>query len=187
MRILCVAVLLSSAAFAQTVIPAVVDNYGCGGPFIPRVTTPEVSLETVSVNPVGASNATYGLIAGATNATLSVSNLNGNVGGTYTQPVWYNGGTTPLISAPAVQLPVPLAQPHYGIRREPEHERERAEGTARVWTYYAGAEETASAAEASASMRSAKPAARTITNQDVEQVNQRNGSVKYDGKTEQIK
>src|SRR5437588_5647107 len=103
MRFLCVAVLLSSAAFAQTVVPAVVDSYGCGGPFIPRVTTPEVSLETASVNPVGASNATYGLIAGATNATLSMSNLNGNVGGTYTQPVWYAGGTTPLISAPAVQ------------------------------------------------------------------------------------
>jgi hypothetical protein len=34
--------------------------------------------------------------------------------------------------------------------------------------------------------KSARHAARTITNQDVEQVNQKNGSVKYDGKTEKI-
>ena len=187
MRILCIAVLLSSGAFAQTVVPAIVDSYGCGGPFIPRVTTPEISLETVSVNPVGASNATYGLVAGATNATLSISNLSGNVGGTYTQPVWYAGGTTPLISTPAVQLSVPLAQPQYVARMDREREHERAEAPSRAWTYYAGTEETSSAAEASTSARSAKPPTRTITNQDVQQQNQKNGSVKYNGKTEQIK
>ncbi|HEY7354255.1 MAG TPA: hypothetical protein VH596_15920, partial [Terriglobales bacterium] len=112
MRILSVftaVVLFSCLALAQ--MPgAPFAPYTCGGPYIPMVTTPQVSLQTVSADPVGASNATYGLHAGATNATLSVSNVNGNVGGVYTQPVWYAGGTTPLISSPAVQLPVPVAQ-----------------------------------------------------------------------------
>jgi hypothetical protein len=151
------------------------------------VTTPEVSLETVSADPVGASNATYGLLAGATNSTLSESNLNGNVGGTYTQPVWYAGGTTPLISSPAVQLAVPVGHAHNIARRERESENERAEVSARSWTYYAGEEQTASPVAAAAAARSMKPPSRTITNQDVEQVNQKNGTVKYDGKNEQIK
>ena len=183
---LCAAVLLSSVAVGQ-VVPASVNYDGCGAPYIPRLTTPEVSLETVSAAPVGASNATYGLTAGATNGTLS--NVTGNVGGVYTQPVWYAGGTTPLISSPAVQLSVPVVQAHMPgmYRREGEREHERAEAAPKAWIYYASEEETSSAVEASASARTARRATRTITNQDVEQVNQKNGSVKYDGKTEQIK
>ena len=88
------ATLFSSVAAAQ-VVPASVGYDGCGAPYIPRLTTPEVSLQTVSAAPVGATNATYGLTAGATNGTLS--NVTGNTGGTYTQPVWYAGGTTPPI------------------------------------------------------------------------------------------
>jgi len=183
---LCAAVLFSFAAAAQ-VVPATVVYDGCGAPYIPRLTTPEVSLETVSAAPVGASNATYGLTAGATNGTLS--NVTGNVGGVYTQPVWYAGGTTPLISSPAVQLSVPVAQAHLPgmYRREGEREHERAEATPRAWIYYASENETSSPVDASASARTGRHAARTITNQDVEQQNQKNGSVKYDGKTEQIK
>jgi hypothetical protein len=177
-------VLLSCVALAQTPITVRTGYYGCG-PYIPLVTTPEISLRTVSAAPVGASNATYGLTAGATNATLS--NVTGNLGGVYTQPVWYAGGTTPLISSPAVQLPVPIAPMQYAERREHEREHEHAEATSRAWIYYASEEETSSAVDASASARTGRHAARTITNQDVEQVNQKNGSVKYDGKTEQIK
>lgn len=187
MRIVFAALLLSSVALAQAVAPRVPGAYSCSGPFIPMVTTPEVSLETVSADPVGASNATYGLHAGATNSTLSESNLNGNVGGTYTQPVWYSGGTTPLISSPAVQLAVPVAREQNMARMEREREHEHAGGVARSWTYFAGEEETASPVAASAAAHSMKAPARAVTNQDVEQVNQKNGMVKYDGKTEQIK
>jgi hypothetical protein len=183
---LCAAALLSSVAVGQ-VVPAYVGYNGCGAPYIPRLTTPEVSLETVSAAPVGASNATYGLVAGATNATLSISNVTGTLGGVYTQPVWYAGGTTPLISSPAVQLSVPIAQVQYGERREHERDHQRAEAAPRAWIYYASEEETSSAADASASARTGGHAARTITNQNVEQQNQKNGFVKYDGKTEQIK
>jgi hypothetical protein len=181
---LCASVLFSSVAVGQ-VVPANVGYDGCGAPYIPRLTTPEVSLQTVSANPVGASNATYGLQAGATNGTLS--NVTGNLGGTYTQPVWYAGGTTPLISSPAVELSVPVARMHNMERMERERDHERAEGPSRAWVYYASEEETSSAVEASTSARTGRHAARTITNQDVDQQNSKNGLVKYDGKTEQIK
>lgn len=181
---LCAAALFSAVAVAQ-VVPANVGYDGCGAPYIPRLTTPEVSLQTVSADPVGARNATYGLTAGATNGTLS--NVTGNLGGTYTQPVWYAGGTTPLISSPAVELSVPVARVHNMERMERDRDHERAEGSSRAWVYYASEEETASAVEASTAARSGRHAARTITNQDVDQQNSKNGMVKYDGKTEQIK
>lgn len=166
------------------VVPANVGYDGCGAPYIPRLTTPEVSLQTVSANPVGASNATYGLKAGATNGTLS--NVTGNVGGTYTQPVWYAGGTTPLISSPAVELSVPVERVRNLERMERDRDHERAERLSRAWVYYASEEETASAVDASTAARSGRHATRSITNQDVDQENSKNGSVKYDGKTEQI-
>jgi hypothetical protein len=181
----CALAVLSCVALAQTMVPGHPGYSTCNGPFIPMVTTPEVSLTTVSPDPVGASNATYGLHAGATNSTLSLENVNGNVGGSYTQPVWYAGGTTPLISTPAVELSVPVARNMYIPRREPG--REHQAGATQSWTYYAAEEETASPVAASAAARTGKPPARTITNQDVEQVNQKNGMVKYDNKTEQIK
>ncbi|HEX3740418.1 MAG TPA: hypothetical protein VHV29_12000 [Terriglobales bacterium] len=179
------AVLLSCVAFAQTPVPGRVGVYGCSGPYIPMLTTPEVSLQTVSANPVGASNATYGLSAGATNGTLS--NVTGNLGGTYTQPVWYSGGTTPLISSPAVELSVPVLGHMHNMERMEDMGRERAEHQNRAWVYYASAEESASPVEASTAARSGRHAARTITNQDVDQENSKNGMVKYDGKSEQIK
>jgi hypothetical protein len=181
---LCAAALLACAAAGQ-VVPANVGYDGCGAPYIPRLTTPEVSLQTVSANPVGASNATYGLTAGATNGTLS--NVTGNLGGTYTQPVWYAGGTTPLISSPAVELSVPVVHVHNMERTEREREHERAEAAPKAWIYFASEEETSSAVDASTAARSGRHAARTITNQDVDQQNSKNGFVKYDGKTEQIK
>jgi hypothetical protein len=179
---LCVSLFVSSMALGQTTaIRSCVGYYGCGT-FIPLVTTPEISLQTVSPSSVGASNATYGLVAGATNSTLSI--VNGNTSSVYTQPVWYSGGTTPLISSPSVTLPVPLQRPMIHMEGM-EREHEKAESPARAWTFYSA--EEASPVEAATSAKSAKRAARTYTNQDVEQENQKNGQVKYDGKTEQIK
>jgi hypothetical protein len=68
--ILTAVVFLAVAALGQQPVPRPYGDcfYGCG-PFIPMVTTPEVSLQQFSPNPVGASNATTGLIAGATNST----------------------------------------------------------------------------------------------------------------------
>src|SRR5450631_2229164 len=72
--VLMAVVLMAVAAFGQQPpTPHPTYNgclYGCG-PYVPLVSTPMVSLQTVSPNPVGASNATTGLVAGATNGTLS--------------------------------------------------------------------------------------------------------------------
>ena len=182
--VLCAALFASSLALGQTTTIRGYAGYYGSGPYVPLVTTPEISLQTVSPSPVGASNATYGLVAGATNSTLSI--VNGNTSSVYTQPVWYSGGTTPLISSPSVTLPGPAMRPMMRMEGM-EREHAKAEAAPKAWTYFASEEETASAVEAATSARSAKKATHTYTNQDVEQVNQKNGQVKYDGKTEQIK
>ena len=155
--------------------------YGCG-PFIPLVTTPSVSFQTVSSSPAGATNATGGLVAGARNSTLSV--IPGNTDAVHTEVVWYSGGDTPLVS-PAVRLS--LAEP-FGMResRGERAERGRADEARSAWTYYAAREHTASAVEASAAARSGRKASRSYSNQDVERMNQQNGTVKHGGKTEHI-
>jgi hypothetical protein len=181
-------VCFSTISLAQITVVRAQAVPGCCGPYIPLVTTPMISLQSVSPNAVGARNATWGLVAGASNSTLSI--VNGDTNSTYTQPVWYEGGTTPLISHPSVELGVPPMRME--MREHMEH-MQRMEGeahghaAARAWTYYAPSEQTTSAVEAAASARTAKRATRSITNQDIDQENQKTGTVKYDGKTEQIK
>lgn len=186
--LVCATLLISGVALAQTAMVRPYPGAYGYGPFVPLVTTPEVSLETGAPASVGASNATYGLVAGARNSTLSI--VTGNTSSVYTLPVWYSGGRAPLISSPEVALNVREVRGGEFAREErriegPRPEAERAE--AGVWTYYAPLEETASAAEAAQSGKAAKPPARTYTNQDVERQNEKNGTVKWDGKTEQIR
>jgi len=93
-----------------------------------------------------------------------------------------------VISDPAVSLearPLHRGEMHGGMRMERrDHERSAAPQN---WTYFAALEETASPVEASAAAKSGRKATRTITNQDIDQENQKTGMVKYDGKTEEIK
>jgi hypothetical protein len=87
--VLCAVVLIAVAAFGQQPGPPRIYGpclYGCG-PYVPLITTPMLSLQTVSPNPVGATNATTGLVAGATNSTLS--QIQGSTSSEYTEPVWY--------------------------------------------------------------------------------------------------
>lgn len=179
--VICGALFMSSLAVGQTSPIHGYAGYGYG-PYVPLITTPEISLQTVSTtSPVGATNATGGLLSGARNSTLEM--VNGNVSAEYTQPVWYSGGTTPEISRPSVQLPNQGPPMMHMEHMMMEHGHEAA---AKAWTYF-GEEEVSSAAEASASAKTGKHAARTYSNQDVQQENQKNGMVKHDGKTEQIK
>jgi hypothetical protein len=185
--VVCGVFFLSATLLSQTVVRAEAVP-GCCGPYIPLVTTPMVSLHSVSPHSAGATNATWGLQAGASNSTLSI--LNGDTSSVFTQPVWYEGGTTPVLSHPSVELP---GRPeHMEMMQHVEH-MQHMEGEhhgnapAAGWTYYASADQAASAVEASAAAKSGKHAARTITNQDIDQENQKTGTVKYSGKTEQIK
>jgi hypothetical protein len=180
---LCAMLLLACVAFAQTPV------YGpVYGPYVPLVTTPQISLQTVSPNAVGARNATYGLVAGARNATSDVVN-NGNTSSSFTEPVWYQGGGAPLISEPEVSLHVRDVRGghmmHMPMMMMGEHEHMAEHATAGAWTYLAG-EELPSAVEAAGAAKNARKATRTITNQDVDAENQKTGTVKYDGKTEKI-
>jgi len=180
---LCATLLFAGVAFAKRPIEVYGPAYG---PYVPLVTTPQVSLSTISPNPAGARNATYGLVAGARNSTLEI--VNGNTSSTFTEPVWYQGGGAPLIS-PEVSLHVREIgggermmhhMPAMGGPGVPEH----AAG-AHAWTYW-GAAEMASPVEAAAGAKTLRKATRTITNQDIDAENQKTGTVKYDGKTEKL-
>ena len=180
--VLIAVVLTAVAAFAQHPFPHPGYGpclYGCG-PFVPLVTTPMVSLQTVSPNPVGASNATTGLIAGATNSTLS--QIQGSTSSEYTVPVWYQGGGAPL-TTPQVRLwPEPLGRAAHPMHeehgpREAEHDN---------WTYFAGREHTADAAQAASEAKGLKKAGHVYTNDDITRQNDANGTVKHGGKTEKM-
>jgi hypothetical protein len=175
LSLLCLLLLLpASLAFSQTVvrgnIPCV---YGCG-PFIPLVTTPSVTLQSVSPNPVGASNATAGLTAGATNATLN--QVPASSIAEYTQPVWYSGATTPE-TTPAVSV-LPIA--NFVAPPEEHHHHMRSKG------FSSAPESTSNVVESAANAKNAKHSTRTVTNSDIDRVNQESGTVKYRGKTEHI-
>jgi hypothetical protein len=136
--------------------------YSCG-PYIPLITTPSISFDTVSPSPVGASNATGGLHAGARNSTFSL--IDANPDAVHTQVVWNSGGGSPLVS-PAVRLPRPEG-PMAGHDEHMEH----GHGEEAVqWTYFAGRAETASPVAASAEAKNMKHAARTYTNDDIARV-----------------
>jgi hypothetical protein len=182
--VLCVSLVLSALALGQMPARGPAGYYPYG-PYVPLITTPEVSLQTISPSPVGASNATYGLLAGARNSTLSM--INGNTSSNYTEAVWNTGGDAPLMSTPEVSLePRALHGGHIRTPRPEEFRREHAQEAPRAWTYFASTEETTNAVEAATAAKSGKRANRTITNQDVENENQKNGTVKYDSKTEKI-
>jgi hypothetical protein len=187
MRILTVfssLLLLSALGFAQGErgIPGYCP-YGCG-PYVPMITTPSLSFATYSPNPVGATNATGGLIAGATNGTLS--EINGNTSSVYTVPVWYSGGGMPLVD-PATNSEIGSMRPNaarHEYREHVEHEKGEREAATRSWVYFASAEPGAGSLGAAAA--GAHPAKKSYTNSDVLQQNDKNGYVHYDGKTEKI-
>ncbi|MBZ5655997.1 MAG: hypothetical protein LAO56_12065 [Acidobacteriia bacterium] len=180
--VLCAVVLIAVAAFGQQPVPPRIYSpclYGCG-PYVPLITTPMVSLQTVSPNPVGATNATTGLIAGATNSTLS--QIQGSTSSEYTEAVWYQGGDAPLMTSRIHLLREPI-----GHEARPMHEVHGAgEENRGGWLYFSGSDHTASAAAASGAAKGFKKAAHVYTNDDVERQNQTNGTVKHGGKTEKM-
>ncbi len=174
--ILCLVLLASALAFGQATIvggtatsgPATVGLYAA--PFVPRISTPVVSLSTVSPNPVGATSATYGNVAGATNSTLSI--VTPPPTGVFTQPLLYN---------PTAPDPLMYFQT---VTSAPAGNTITARSTGSGMASFEG---NVSAAELMKSYGPAKKASRTITNADVDRFNQLTGTVKYDGKTEQMK
>jgi hypothetical protein len=172
LKLLCMILLLSGLAAAQaTIIGGTASNwvpaYGVyAAPYVPMVTTPSVTLATVSPSAAGASNATFGNVAGATDATLSIESQ--PPVGVYTQPVWYGPSA-------AVEIPMQAAE-----EARTAHRAHAFDVGVASW------QSSVSVTHLMASSTGGKKAARTYTNQDVDQVNQTNGTVKYRGKTEHI-
>jgi hypothetical protein len=185
----CVTLVLSSiAAFGQQPAPHFGNKYQGYGPVVPLISTPMISLETVSPNPVGASNATTGLVAGACNSTLS--EVEGSTSSSYTVPVWYQGGA-PLTTREVNVYPEPLAREMHGMHAPPQEEaRERGPRkeakVAGEWLYFTGDEHTADIVSAAGAGKGMRKAGHVYTNEDVTRQNDNNGKVKWDGKSEKI-
>jgi hypothetical protein len=180
--VLTAVVLIAIAAFGQQPFPHPGPcAYGCG-PFVPLLTTPEMSLQTVSPNPVGASNATAGLIAGATNSTLS--QIQGSTSSVYTEPVWYQGGGAPTITSNVHLFPEMVGHEDHPMREPMREERARVEVRG-GWTYYGGRDHTTSLAQAAGGKGSRQPG-HVYTNDDITRQNDKNGDVKYDGKSKKL-
>ncbi|HET7441768.1 MAG TPA: hypothetical protein VFJ47_10750 [Terriglobales bacterium] len=167
----CVVLMLAGMVFGQaTVVGGWGTNLGWAGyypapPFIPVITTPGYTFQSFSPS-AGASNATFGLTAGATNSTLSM--VTPATSNAYTAVVWY--ASSPQISSVAAEAVAPE-------KAERHHVMETGAGA----LLGPGVSEAVLTAKATR-----KPAQRTYTNQDVERMNQNNGLVKWDGKTEKI-
>ena len=194
--ILTAVVLLAVAAFGQQPFPHPNGAcfYGCG-PYVPLLTTPMMSLQSVSPNPVGASNATTGLVAGATNSTLALmAQTDGTTSSEYTVPVWYQGGA-PLVGSQVHGWPEPVGHEGHGMREMVREERREISvrdehaphaETRGGWIFFTGSEHVSDAAQASATAKGGKKAGHVYTNEDVERENEKNGTVKHDGKTEKL-
>jgi hypothetical protein len=177
--LICAVVLLAGVAFGQvTILSGYATNQGWGGyypapPFVPLVSTPIVTLDTVSPSPAGASNATTGNVAGASNATLSI--VQPPLTPIYTVPVWSGYDVIATATAPiAAPTPEAAPQPTPQAGAVPRH----------VEVGIASSEvEVAPLAKVP---RQHEHAVRVYTNADIDRINQQNGTVKYDGKTLKI-
>jgi hypothetical protein len=131
---------------------------------------------------VGASNATWGNVAGATNATLSI--VNSPPTGVYTVPVWYGPSESNSAVVEEPMHPQHEMGMHPGHREMMEMHGEHQMQHHRAYDYAAGYDMTGIAALAKTA--AAKKASRTYTNDDIDRMNQSTGKVKYDGKTQEM-
>ncbi|MBV9481351.1 MAG: hypothetical protein JO249_11440 [Acidobacteria bacterium] len=180
LEVLCTSLLFTALAVGQNMgrsYPGYAGCfYGCA-PFVPLVSTPMISFETVSSSPVGATNATGGLTAGATNSTLE--SLPQDVSTDRTQVVWYWGANT-VPTPPMGEAGLAMHHARIEERARMEHRPEAAA------LYIAGPVESVKVMESAAAVRALRKASRTYTNQDIDRINQQTGTVKYDSKTEKI-
>jgi hypothetical protein len=187
LQLLCAILLLSALTFAQNMgrsYPGYAGCfYGCA-PFVPLVSTPMISFQTVSSSPVGATNATGGLTAGATNSTMESLPVDSSAD--HTQAVWYWGANTVPTREVAETALAPMHHPMMEPMHHMEHMGMMHHGEEQEAVYIAGPVESVSVMESAAGARTAQKAARTYTNQDVDRMNQQTGMVKYDSKTEKI-
>jgi hypothetical protein len=169
--IACSILLLSGLAAAQAnIIGGTASDwappYIYAAPFVPLITTPSVSWGPAVPTSAGARNATWGNVAGARNSTTET--LPAPV---YDRPWHENGFRQERIREVRVE----------GREGRNENERERIFRSGVATTEF-----SEGLAQLVNKSSSATKASRTYTNQDVVRMNDANGTVKYDGKTEHL-
>lgn len=175
--IACSLFLLSGLAAAQVNIIGTTGAYWStpyiyAAPFIPLITTPSASWGPVVHSTTGASNATWGNVAGARNSTMeTLPAVNYN----------YPSGFAPLRE---------FREDRVREIRGGERGEEFAEGPAahqeRAFRSGIAVWDREGLAQMIGKSSAATKASRTYTNQDMLRMNDANGTVKYDGKTEHI-
>ncbi len=179
LSILSAVVLLSAFALGQATVVSGsagtwVPAYGYyAAPFVPLVIKPSISLNTYSPSSAGASNATAGLVAGASNSTLA---LPVNTPAVTTEANWYDYEGVSEAAAPQT---APAS--HWA-----EHAMKHEHGNRPMELGIASFQSSLGAAELAADSRTVRRAARTYTNADVERMNQNNGSVRWAHKEEKL-
>ena len=180
LTVFCLAIILPTLAAGQAIVSSgyVIDSPPPGAyaqPFVPRLSTPSMSFENVSPSPVGASNATAGNVAGATNATLSV----------------FPAG--PVVQhPPSLELGPTNSSIEFGeetqlnAQAEPRTEATPPAETRPLELGLASFQDSYGVAQLAASSRARQQAKRLYTNLDVDRMNQMTGMVKYEGKTERL-
>ncbi len=173
--VVCSTILLSGLATAQArIIGGTAGDYSSpyiyAAPFEPLFRTPSVSFEPEVPMAAGARNATWGNVAGARNATTETL-----------PPADYGRSWRERGFREAREERVHEMEPA-------PHEMNGKGGKREHHVFNAGASqwESEGLAEMTGKSSSAKKAARTYTNQDIQRMNDNNGNVKYDGKTEHI-
>ena len=174
LTIFCVAIILPALAAGQvTVISGYAVNWAQPGvyaePFVPLLSTPSMSFENVSPWPVGASNATAGNVAGATNATLSV--VPGGLVEQFPSSLFLGAADSSNESVAEGASPAEAS-----LSAEP---RPLELGVATFQDSYG-------VAQLAATTRARQQAKRLYSNLDIERMNQMTGMVKYEGKTEHL-
>ncbi len=146
---------------------------GYASPFVPLVQTPIVSLGTPSMQ-VGASNATLGNQAGATNSTLSLMGT----------PALGAALWTAAIPALAMTIPPQYAAPAPMIET-PSSNRASSESS----SFRMGAaqfQDNVPIASLAKNSGLHQPSKHTYTEQDIQQLPPETGTVKFNGKTERL-
>jgi len=166
----CSILLLSGLAAAQATVIGGTASYWAppyiyAAPFVPLITTPSVSWMPAIPTSAGARNATWGNVAGARNSTGETLPTT-----VYDHPYWNGGGYREFHGERAREM-----------RHEEGEQHERHTFNAGIAQW-----ESEGIAELIGKPSSMKKASRTYTNQDVQRMNDANGNVKYDGKTEHI-
>ncbi|HLX73452.1 MAG TPA: hypothetical protein VKR26_01890 [Terriglobales bacterium] len=198
------AVLLLSLAVAQGFGQTWVSNTGFASNRLlwnefnyPVISTPMVSLNSVSLSPAGASNATPGNVAGATNATLSITNMGLSSTANMMPPavplVSVSGqptvvGAVSRFIAPAPFVPVAAAARRFMVRGGP-HGMMMAHNAPQTIFVNTGAavfdnaygipvppENLAQAAKNIRTWEQAHPPAKVYTNQDIDRIHQQDAN-----------